>query len=210
MTEDEVPTEVENSTETDIEEATWGDRLLVHGKPLSPRHKKLAELAAQGFKPGEIATKLGYTGSRVSILLSNTLIRQEIARVQERIYEDTVAKRLKELATPAMDEIQTCLADETNKYPKALKVSTAIWAAEMLHGKATQKTELSGSILGGVMDRLDAMKTAGKIIEMNAQNDEKVELLGASDAQFEELKPVLSKTEEELAQDWVLSYNPKT
>ncbi len=204
---EELPTE--QPTEIDIEEVTWGDRLLSPGKPLSPRHKKLAEFAAQGLKPGEIAKKLGYSNGRVSILLSNTMIRHEIARVQQCIYEDTVAKRLKDIVTPAMDEIETCLKDDTNKYPKALKVSTAIWAAEMVNGKATQKTELGGSILVGVIDRLDAMKSAGKVIDQ-PQFIESNPQPTALEGDFEEVLPKLDKTEEDLLRDWVISYNPKS
>ena len=200
--------EPEKPTEIDIEEVTWGDRLLVPGKPLTPRHKKLAEFAAQGLKPGEIAKKLGYSGGRVSILLSNTMIRQEIARVQQCIYEDTVAKRLKDIVTPAMDEIETCLKDQTHAYPKALKVSTAIWAAEMVNGKATQKTELGGSILVGVIDRLDAMKSAGRSMDTK-QLTEGVESR-AIEGEYIETPIQMDKSEEDLLKDWVISYNPKT
>jgi DNA-binding CsgD family transcriptional regulator len=201
MSEEEVPEVVTPETE----EESWGDRMLVPGRPLSPRHKKLAELLAQGKSNDAIAKELSYTPSRVSILKSNTMIRQEIARVQEKIYEDTVAKRLKDIATPAMDEIETCLKDQTNAYPKSLKVSTAIWAAEMSAGKAVQKSEVTGSILVGVMDRLDAMKNAGRTVESSPETPQ----IEASPIEYVEIQPTLTKSEEDLLKDWVISFNPK-
>lgn len=143
--------------ETDL---SWGDRMVVG--PLSPRHRKLAELAAQGLPNKLIAEQLGYSGNHVSILLTNTLMKDEVARIRERIYEDTVASRIKRMAEPALAEIEKCLNDKTNRYKEPLKVETAKWLIEKIDGKAVQKHELGENALGSIMDKLDALKLSGK------------------------------------------------
>lgn len=139
--------------------------MLVEGRELSPRHRKLAELAAQGLTNNEIAKKLDYTASRISILLSNTKIREEVAKIQERIYQDTIGRRLKDMAEPALNEIAKCLNDRTNRYKENLKVETAKWLIEKLDGKAIQKHDIGENLLGVMMDKLDALKSSPKSLE---------------------------------------------
>lgn len=141
---------------------TWGDRMLVEGRPLSPRHRKLAEYVAQGKTTNEVAELLGYTASRVSVLKSNSRISELIFETQERIYQETVGSRLKKLAEPALNEIEKCLTDQTNRYKQNVKQDTAKWIIEKIDGKAAQKHEVSGGILVGVLDRLDAIQAAGQ------------------------------------------------
>jgi DNA-binding CsgD family transcriptional regulator len=142
-----------------VEKLSMGDRML-HGE-LKPRHRRLAELAAQGKTNNEIAEILKYTASRVSILLTNSRIREEVERIEERIYEESIGSRLKKLAEPAMNEIERCLTDRSNRYKEQLKQDTAKWVVEKLDGKSTQKYDIGENMLGVLMDKLDAQKAAG-------------------------------------------------
>lgn len=183
------------------EERTWGDR-LVKG-PLSPRHLKVAECAAQGMRPSEIIAVTGYSASRLSVILSNHLVRAEIVRVRERIYEDTIGKRLKSMADPALAEIDRCLNDKTNRYKENLKVETAKWLIEKLDGKAVQKHGLEDNLLASVMDRLDALKNSGRgMLDVTPQ----AQLSAPSDAEFVEIQSEKVKTEEDALQDWVKEF----
>lgn len=187
-------------TEQDL---SWGDRMLVPGRPLSPRHRKLAELAAQGKSNQEIARELSYTDSRVSILLTNTQIRNEIIRIKDRIYEDT-KKRLKDLTEPALDEIERCITDQTNKYKENLKVETSRWLIEMNEGKATQKHDIGENLLGVMLDKLDNLKSAGGTLK--DVTPEPILLEAGNDAE-----PILvEKTEEDLLKDWVTDFAAHT
>lgn len=165
--EEETPDEFENHpSEADrelaeLEAVTWGDRLLGPGA-LSPRHLKLAEYAAQGKRQKEIAELTGYTQSRVSILLSNTRIRAEVLRIQERIYEDTIGGRLKKMSDPALAIVEKILTDRTNRVKISEQADMAKWVLEKLDGKATQKFDVGENMLGLLMDKLDHMKNAGK------------------------------------------------
>lgn len=154
---------VENPPQVIEEEQdeSWGDRMLLSDKPLTPRHRKLAELLAQGKTNTEISQILGYTQSRVSILKSNSRIKELAEKIRERVFEDTVGTRLKRLAEPALNEIERCLLDDTNRYKEQIKVEVAKWVLEKIDGKAAQKIDVTGSMLVGIMDKLDAMKTVG-------------------------------------------------
>lgn len=185
------------------DDKTWGDRLLVPGRPLSPRHRKLAELAAQGIAQGKIAEQLDYTPSRVSILLSNTQIREEVERIKERIYEDTVGSRLKRMVEPALAEIEKCLSDRTNRYKEALKQETAKWVIEKIDGKATQKYDVGENMLGIMMDRLDALKSAGAQLPHSID----VTTVQAADRLIENVPIRREKSEEDLLEEWVLDFD---
>jgi hypothetical protein len=147
------------------EELTSGDAALDPNRPLSPRHRLLAQLLAQGRKNEEIAKELHYTPERVSSLRSNMRIRELAEQIRERTYEETIGSRLKRMAEPALNEIQKCLDDRTNRYKEQLKQDTAKWVLEKLDGKASQKFDLGENMLALVMDRLDAMKSAGAPID---------------------------------------------
>lgn len=181
---------------------SWGDRLLVPGKPLTPRHKKLAELAAQGKSNQDIAKELDYSESRVCILLSNSMIKTEIQRIKDMLFEDT-KKRLKEMARPALDEIEKCLNDETGRYKEQLKVETSKWVLEKVDGKATQPVDFGETTLAAMMDRLDAIKAAGQ--NPTFQRDVTA---NAVDVMEIEAKPteIAPKTDEDLLSDWVTQY----
>lgn len=211
MSDSETPeSEIEERAERE-DDLTWGDRLLMEGKPLSPRHRKLAELAAQGMRNADIAKELHLTQSRVSILISNTKIREAIEQHRERIWEETVGARLKRMSEPALAEIERCLTDKTNRYKENLKVDTAKWLVEKLDGKATQRFDVGENLLGVMMDRLDAMKASGGSIEGITEPRVRIaapKAEGEIDADFREVveEPTRPKTEEDELAEWAAEF----
>lgn len=189
--------------EAEASEESWGDKMLTPDRPLSPRHRKLAEMAAQGMRNQAIAKALGYTDSRVSILLSNSRIKDLVGQIQERIYQETIGDRLKKMAEPALNEIERCLNDRTNRYKEQLKVDTAKWLVEKLDGKAVQKHDIGENMLSIVMDKLDAMKQSGKSLS-DAERDV-IEL--TPQAQIEgRIKENPAKTEDDYLKNWIADF----
>ena len=182
------------------EELTWGDRLLVERQELSPRHRKFAELAAQGKKPGEIAQELGYSSSRVSVLLSNTHIKNEIEKIRERIYQETIGKRLREMAEPALGVAEMILTDRTNKVKVSEKADMAKWVLEKLDGKAIQKHDLGENMLGLLMDKLDSLKSAGAQVGGYRPQPEAIDV---TPQEVREIEPPKPKDEEGILREWV-------
>lgn len=192
-----------NEQEEQPTEEIGGNSLILVKDVLSPRQRKLCELAAQGYSNRKIAQTLGYTDSRVSILLGNIKIQEEVNRVREKIYQDGIGKRIKELGALAADELEKCLTDTSNRYKESIKVDVAKFIVEKIDGKAVQKHDIGENMLSVMMDRLDSLKSAGQT-EIPAIE---VEALPAAEADIpaEEVQP-RSKSEEDLLRDWVINY----
>lgn len=181
------------------DDLSWGD-LMLKGE-LSPRHRKLAELAASGKSNNEIAEILKYTPSRVSILKSNSRVKHLISEISERIYQETVGDRLKKMAEPALNEIYRCITDDTNRYKEQLKVETSKWVVEKIDGKAVQKHDIGENMLSVLMDRLDAIKASGsQIIDVSPNPGEPLKEITQS------VDPI-RRDEDDLLRDWARSFS---
>lgn len=147
------------------EDVSWGDHFLRPDKPLKARHKLIAKMAASGATTTEIATKLNYTVSRISILLSNTRIKAEIEKLQDKMFEADLDTRMKELAPEALDVIEEIISSDTMTAAK--KENAARWLLEKVSGKAAQQIDLKGDISVGVfLDKLDQLKATGQVIDV--------------------------------------------
>lgn len=195
------------------EKGEGGYQTLAHGV-LSPRHRRFALLVAQGASGAEIKKEVGYSDSRISVLKKNPHISQEIMRLQEQIYEETIGQRLKSFATPSLDVIQDALLDRTNKVKQSEKIQVAQWVIEKLDGKATQKIEAGGSLLASLIDKLDAQKSAPQITQVNVVHNYAE---GAGEGKKDASRDVTTsepvalieakekeKSEEDLLDDWFI------
>lgn len=176
-------------------------RTLAHGH-LSPRHRRLAQLAALGNSNSKIAEELGYVDSRVSILLKNQFIAAEVMRLQERVFEETIQQRLKSFAEPALNNIHMILTDKTNRVKVSEKAEMSKWVVEKLDGKAVQKTDIGENLLGVLLDRLDAQKaapqrTVTQVVETTAKQ---ITAPGQS-------APSAPKAEEDLLAEWISEFD---
>jgi hypothetical protein len=184
-----VPADV---VEAEVDE---GYQTLANGV-LSPRHRRLAQLAASGSSNKQICEKLGFSGSRVSILLKNQHIAAEVRRLQDRIFEETIKDRLKGMGDAALNNIQMILTDKTNRVRISEKADMSKWLVEKLDGKAIQTHDLGQNMLGVLMDRLDAQKSLPAV--------EPRQVFDVTPLSVGEVKP---RTEEDELTDWVTSFN---
>lgn len=185
---------MEDSAPEDLEPVPAQD------EPLSPRHRRLAEMFARGASNAQVREALGYSDSRCSILKNSPRVQEEIRRIQDKIYEPTVDKRLKDLAASALDRIEEAITDKRNKYKKSEQLQVAQWLVEKVDGKAIQKHEVRGSMLLGLMDKLDAIGGAGldslpEIVDVTPEEAPKLEASSA---------PELPKTPEETEEERLL------
>lgn len=181
---------------------SWGDRMVaIHPhEPLKPRHRKLCELAARGVRNQEIAEKVGYSEAYVSIILSNSRIKEEIAEIQDRLHEDPVATRLKRMGELALMEIERCLKDNTKKYKTRDKIELAKWLIEKIDGKAVQTHDIGENLLGTVLDQIEYLKSTGRpILHANRTRNVTPEIEG----QVAEPAPEPPKTEGDIIDAWV-------
>lgn len=131
---------------------------------LSPRQLRLCQLAAQGKTNAEIAEALSYTPARVSILLRDTYIIGEITRLREKIFEESIGSRLKDMGDLSLNTLRAVLNDHSGRVKTSEKISVAQWILEKIDGKAIQRIDAGENLLAALMDRLDAVRVSGPSI----------------------------------------------
>lgn len=199
-----------DETEEGPEPAPDGDdssgyQTLAHGH-LSPRHRRFAQLVASGATGTAIKEETGYSDSRISVLKKDPHITAEIARIQERIYEETIGSRLKTFAEPALAVLERALTDKTNRVKESEKIDVAKWVIEKIDGKATQKYDVGENMLSVLMDRLDSIKAGGH--QFGTRNPHQAEAIDVTPQDAPQLNaPPAPKTEEDLLSDWVTDFN---
>jgi hypothetical protein len=142
---------------------SYGDWFLKEGRPITFKHRHLAMLKAAGWPNKDIAKKLDLTPSRVSILLSNTMIKDEVHKQQDRMFAQSVEDSMKALGPIAMDQIESILtADASDRsVTTSHRADAAKWLLEKLTGKAKQEVEVQGNLMGNFIQQLEAMTRRG-------------------------------------------------
>ena len=164
---------------------SYGDWIEnVDGESLSARHREVARMIAKGMRNKDVCLRLGYTPGRISILMRNPKIREEVLRFQDRIFDKELSGRMDEIGPDAMDIIERAIRSETLLKPSE-RVETAKWAMEKLTGKAVQKHELESGTLGRLIDKLDSMKDLKEVLEVGVKDKDE-----AQDVEFTELDPI--------------------
>ncbi len=139
------------------DEMTWGDKFLIPNKPVSYRHKELARMTAHGKTNKEICEVLNYTPARVSVLLSNTRIKDEIEMYRDKLFGADIETRLKDLSSDALRVMEGILIDRN--LDDLDKESAAKWILEKVSGKPAQQVDVKQDIsIGLFLDKLDQMK----------------------------------------------------
>jgi hypothetical protein len=146
-------------------------------KPLSPRHRELCRLLALGHTNNEICKILGYVTSRLSILKNSARIRQEVLKLQDKLFDKSIDERIKDLGRDAVDVMEEILIDPQIDILK--KESAARWIIEKNVGKPTQQLDVNANVSIGVfMDKLEAMQEVGPGIKaLEAGEEEVVEVV---------------------------------
>jgi hypothetical protein len=165
---------------------SYGDWIEnVDGEALSARHREVARMLAKGLRNKDVCLRLGYTPGRVSVLMKNPKIREEVLRFQDRIFDKELGGRMAEIGPDAMDVIEQAIRSATFVKPET-RLETAKWAMEKLTGKAVQKHELdAGGTLGRLIDKLDGMKDMKEVLEVGVKDKGEV-----TEAEFTELDPI--------------------
>lgn len=156
-------------------ETSWGDYSLHPTKPLTPAAKKLCQLVAGGMKQGKACEQVGYTQGWASRILTSSKGKAEIQRFQEKMFEASVADRVKELGTPALDLIEELLLSDDPQIKPQLKADLAKWIAEKVSGRPKQEIEHSGNMLGDFMSRVQQIQESGQVIDVTPTTMDKLE-----------------------------------
>lgn len=130
---------------------------------LHARHKAAARLRAMGKNYTEIAKTLGYSRVHMSILFSSPTMNAEVARYRNRLYEQDLVIRMKELGPDAMDTFEKFIRSDKEKLKD--RVDAAKWLLEKLTGKAKQEVNVESNTLAAFMGVLKQMQEQGETLE---------------------------------------------
>ncbi len=183
-----------------------GYETLAHGF-LSPRHRRFAQLAAQGLSNKEIGAQLGYVDSRVSVLMRHPLIAAETRRLQDQVFAQTIEQRLKGMSETALGVIEQTLTDRSGRTKVGEKLTAAQYVIDRVDGKAVQKVDIGSSAIGSFLDRLDALKATGQGLAPARSLSS-----GPSDGIIDvtpEVPTATPRTEDDDLSDWVTEFDRK-
>lgn len=139
---------------------------------LKPRHKEIARLHALGHTNNEICEKLGYSQSRISILLHNPVIRNEVDRYRNKLYEKDLISALKDLGHLSLEVVEEMLK---SKERLSAKVDTAKWVLEKVTGKAKQEVALESNTFAAFMEmqrQMLEMNSASPTLDVTPPSEE--------------------------------------
>lgn len=146
------------------------DEELIAEDPAAPsrgiinRYREIARLHAHGKTNNEIAAILGYTASRMSIILKDPFVQTEIGRWRDALVDEDAIARLREAARDGASRIHAIILDPTAKDTTVLDASK--FAIEKTHGKAKQEVSVESGTLGQFMDLLRDMSNRGEVLDV--------------------------------------------
>lgn len=122
-------------------------------KKLSHRHTLIVQFAAMGLRAKEIGAKLGMTQSRLSLVINDPRVQAEIREVRRKMFEEVQAelvetnpdKALQEMLPDGLKAIKNVLNPLSGSTDK-VRLDAAFRLLERTHGRAVQKTEITGSV----------------------------------------------------------------
>lgn len=132
---------------------------------IASRYREVARLKAYGKTNNEICEILGYTASRLSIIVKDPFVQAEVARVRDRIFDQDVNDRLKEVARDGVTHIHETIMNPKEK--SELRSTNARWAIEKVTGKPRQEIGVESQSLNYFTDLLKDMARQGEVIDVS-------------------------------------------
>lgn len=133
------------------------------------RHQEVARLHAHGVRNSRIAELLQYTDTRVSLLLKDPYIQEEIARHRKALMDSDAIQILKQAAKDGARRIHNIILDPNTKDTTVL--AAAQFAVEKSHGKAKQEVSVESGTFSSFMDMLREMRGRGEGMPAAAERD---------------------------------------
>lgn len=124
------------------------------------RWSAIARMHALGMRNSDIAERLGYTQSRISIVLNEPWIQKEIARYRSK-FESDVTERIKDAAIDGAHFVHTLINNGSAR--EQTRLDAAKWAIEKTTGKAKQEVSVESNTLTNFMQLMRDMQAQGEL-----------------------------------------------
>jgi hypothetical protein len=135
-------------------------------KTLKPRHEVVAMLAATGLPQADIASRTGYTQSRLSILVRSPLMERRIAEIRRDYFGAEVERNFKAMLPNAQNIWAQILAGTAPGATIGLQAKVAEKLFDRILGKPSEKLEVSHHTVAELYVFLDQMKASGKVLDI--------------------------------------------
>lgn len=151
---------------------TFDDELIAEN-PEAPspgiidRYREVARRHAHGQTNNQICAALGYTPSRMSIILTDPFVQAEITKWRKAFFDGDAIGRLKEAARDGAKRIHDIILNP--KTEDRVLLQAAQFAVEKTHGKARQEVTVESGTLTSFMDMLKQMQTGPRDVTQSAE-----------------------------------------
>ncbi len=150
---------------------------------LSNRRQAIATMKAIGCDNKEIATELGIKNAKtVGIALSSKSMKQEIVRIQNKIFQEP-QELLQKTLPLALKVAYKLMMDPKTK--EAVRMDAAFKFMDRVLGKPKQQVEHTGNLLQQVLQQMNDQKDGKlRIVETNGQDlqDEAADFIDGMDS----------------------------
>lgn len=125
---------------------------------MTQRHHEVVRLALLGRSNNEIAAKLGFTPSSVSLILNNRMVKDKLdfLRAQKDAASVDVMSAIRELAPKCIEVLESVMDNEGN--PAAARVSAAKDVLDRAGFAAPKVIQTQGVITHLTLDELNEIK----------------------------------------------------
>jgi len=135
---------------------SWGS--WMGPKKENHTHEALIYMAASGANQKAIAQDLGYTQSRISIILSKPEIKEKVRAVQAELWGGNAIKRFENLLPQSIDVLAHVVREGSTESTKD-KLSAVKEINDRALGKAKQSVTVEGNLLADLIHKLDTQET---------------------------------------------------
>jgi len=149
-----------------------------HIKDMQDIHKEITRLIFLGMKNVDIAEKLNITPATVTNVRQSAIVQKELSLMQGAANNDTidVARRIKELMTPAVDVLEDILSNTNKDASFPLKAKVAFGVLDRNGMSPVHKVaNISGKLTKDDMEEIKAKaRQFGPIIDITDEEEEEI------------------------------------
>lgn len=146
------------------------------------RYREIARLHARGWTNNQICKHLGYTASRMSVILKDPFVQDEIKKWRKLHFDTETLGILKEAAKDGARLLHKTIMDEGAR--ESVRTDAAKFAIEKTHGKARQEVQIESGTLLSFMELMREVREQPREVGPSAEGGAPLSIQG-SDAKQE-------------------------
>lgn len=152
-------------------DVSWPD--WMGPKKLSDRHKLIAIYRAKGVNARTIANELGFTESRLSLILNTQRMQEQVEAYRQQYYGQSIQKRFHELTDKAVDVLEETINNPQERTSVKLKAVNEVLNRSL--GKPKEQIEIKTSTVRDLFEELDKLRRGELTLDFSAARPKSIE-----------------------------------